>query len=216
MKNTAFFLLMIASWACSEVQKGYELPVMGRSQIVEREVDGQTVYDTIPHMIGDFQFVDQDSSVITNATFSDKVYVADFFFTSCPTICPLMKQQMLRIYDAYEDNPEVALLSHTIDPEYDTVALLKNYARGLGVATEKWHFVTGDQDEIYDIGEKSYLSVMAEDDQAPGGYIHSGALILVDKDRRIRSVLDGTKPDQVDIMISDIKRLLDEYTKDEG
>ena len=211
MKRLGYLGLVLMMWGCSEVQKAYELPVMGRTQIVEREVDGETTYDTIPHTIGSFEFMDQDSTVITNATFDGQVYVADFFFTSCPTICPIMKKQMLRIYEAYEDNPEVALLSHTIDPEHDTIPLLKTFADGLGVQSSRWHFVTGDQDEIYDLGEKSYMSVMAEDDQAEGGFVHSGAIILVDKDRRIRSVLDGTKPEQVDVMIGDIERLLKEY-----
>lgn len=203
------FLAMLI--ACGEVKKSYELPVIGRKEVVEREVDGKTIKDTVYHTIANFSFVNQDSAVVTNDTFEDKVYVADFFFTSCPTICPIMKQQMLRIYSAYENNPQVALLSHTIDPTYDTVALLHDFADRLGVSSNKWHFVTGDQDEIYDIGEKSYLSVMAEEEGAPGGYIHSGAIILVDKDRRIRSVMDGTVPEQVDVMIGDIQRLLDEY-----
>ncbi len=204
-------ILLVTLITCGEVKKTYELPIIGRSEVVEREVDGKTVYDTVYHTIDDFSFVDQDSASVTNATFDNKVYVTDFFFTSCPTICPIMKQQMLRIYQAYENNPQVALLSHTIDPKFDTVALLRDFADRLGVSSDKWHFVTGDQDEIYDLGEKSYLSVMAEEEGAPGGYIHSGAIILVDKERRIRSVMDGTVPEQVDVMISDIQRLLDEY-----
>ena len=214
MNRTLCFALVVALFACDEVKKSYELPILGRSEVVEREVEGKIEYDTIPHTIANFRFVNQDSTVVTNATFENQVYVADFFFTSCPTICPIMKQQLLRVYEAYEDNPQVALLSHTIDPKHDTVALLKNFSESLGVRSDKWHFVTGDQDEIYDIGEKSYLSVMAEDEEAPGGFIHSGAIILVDKDRRIRSVMDGTKPDQVTVMISDIQRLLNEYAED--
>lgn len=204
-------ILLMVLIACGEVQQTYELPIIGRSEVVEREVEGKMVYDTIYHTIADFRFINQDSAIVTNATFEDKVYVTDFFFTSCPTICPIMKQQMLRIHEAYKDNPQVALLSHTIDPTFDTVALLRDFADRLGVSSNKWHFVTGNQDEIYDIGEKSYLSVMAEEEGAPGGYIHSGAIILVDKDRRIRSVMDGTVPEQVDVMIGDIQRLLDEY-----
>ncbi|MDW3197577.1 MAG: SCO family protein [Cytophagales bacterium] len=204
-------ILLVILIACGEVKQKYELPIIGRSEVVERDVDGKTIYDTVYHTIDDFRFVNQDSAIVTNATFEDKVYVTDFFFTSCPTICPIMKQQMLRIHEAYKDNPQVALLSHTIDPKYDTVALLKDFSEKLGVSSDKWHFVTGDQDKIYDIGEKSYLSVMAEEEGAPGGYIHSGAIILVDKERRIRSVMDGTVPEQVDVMIADIQRLLDEY-----
>lgn len=213
MNRILSFALLLALISCDKVKKTYELPVLGRSVVVEREEAGGVVYDTIPHTIANFEFVNQDSMIVTNTTFEGQVYVADFFFTSCPTICPIMKQQLLRIYEAYEQNPEVAILSHTIDPKHDTVALLKNFSESLGVRSDKWHFVTGDQDEIYDIGERSYLSVMAEDEEAPGGFIHSGAIILVDKDRRIRSVLDGTKPEQVDVMISDIQRLLDEYAE---
>jgi len=210
-KNLDILILLFVLLSCAEVKNAHKLPVLGRPEIVEREENGQTIYDTIPHTINDFAFVNQDSSLVTNETFEDQVYVADFFFTSCPTICPIMKKQMLRIYAAYEDSTNVALLSHTIDPEYDTVGLLSEYAGNLGVSSEKWHFVTGDQDDIYEIGETSYLSVMAEDDAAPGGFIHSGALILVDKDRKIRSIADGTVPEQVDLLIKDIALLLKEY-----
>ena len=185
-----------------------ELPILGNKKFVDKEVNGEVVKDTIYHTIRDFAFVDQDSSLVTNETFSDQIYVADFFFTSCPTICPLMKQQMLRVYEAYENESEVAILSHTIDPKHDTVAVLKDFAEKLGVKTEKWHFVTGNKDSIYDIGETSYLVVANEDENAPGGYIHSGAFLLVDKQRRIRGVYDGTIPEQVDILINDIGRLI--------
>lgn len=205
---SAFILLLIG---CTEVKNSFELPVLGRPEIVEKEVNGEVVYDTIPHKIRDFSFVNQDSSIVTNETFEDKIYVADFFFTSCPTICPTMKQQMLRVYNKYKDHSEVAILSHTIDPEYDTVALLKDYAERLGVTSDTWHFVTGDRDEIYDIAEESYLSIANEDETAPGGFVHSGAFILIDKEGRIRGVYDGTIPEQVDILIKDIQRLLNSY-----
>ena len=117
---------------------------------------------------------------------------------------------MLRIYDEYESNPEVAILSHTIDPKHDTVAVLRDYAERLGVSSTKWHFVTGDQDDIYEISESSYMVTAAEDSNEPGGYIHSGAFLLVDKERRIRGVYDGTVPEQVDLLIKDINRLLKE------
>jgi protein SCO1/2 len=200
-------------FACTEVKDSFELPVLGRSKVVEKEVNGEITYDTVQHKIAAFSFVNQDSVVITNETFSSKIYVADFFFTTCPTICPVMKQQMLRVYEVHKDNPEFAILSHTIDPEYDTVALLNDYASRLGVSSSTWHFVTGDKDEIYDIAEESYLSIADEDESAPGGFIHSGAFILIDKEGRIRGVYDGTIPEQVDVLIKDIDRLLDSYKK---
>lgn len=208
MKQISLIILVISIIAaCGEVKSSYELPILGRKEIVEKEVNGEMIKDTIFHTIAPFQFVDQDSTIITNATFHNQVYVADFFFTSCPTICPVMKQQMLRIYEEYLNDPEVAILSHTIDPKHDTVAVLKDFSEKLGVESSKWHFVTGSQDDIYEIGETSYMVVANEDESAPGGYIHSGAFLLVDKKGRIRGVYDGTVPEQVDILINDIKRL---------
>ena len=208
-------LLALIVWGCTEVKNHFELPVLGRPQIVEREVDGEIVYDTIPHKIASFAFVDQDSVWITNETFKDKIYIADFFFTSCPTICPIMKQQMLRVYKVYKDDPRVAIISHSIDPEYDTVALLHDYAARLGVSSDTWHFVTGDKDAIYDLAETSYMVVANEDESAPGGFIHSGAFLLVDPKGQIRGVYDGTIQEQVDLLIKDIDRLLKSTYPDE-
>lgn len=204
---TLVTITFLIALGCNEVKSSYELPIYGQKEYVEREVNGKTVTDTLYHTIAPFEFVDQDSSIITNATFNNQVYVADFFFTSCPTICPVMKQQMLRVYEAYKNDPKVAILSHSIDPTHDTVAVLHDFAEKLGVESSKWHFVTGDQDEIYDIGETSYMVVANEDEEAAGGYIHSGAFLLVDKKGRIRGVYDGTVPEQVDVLINDIKRL---------
>ncbi len=200
MKKLYFFAVILV--ACTE-GKDTSLPFYGN-----------TIYegnDTIYHTVADFKLVDQDSSWVTNETFKDQVYVSDFFFTSCPTICPKMKTQMLRIYEKFENNEQVAILSHTIDPNYDKVALLHDYASRLGVKSSKWKFVTGDQDYIYELGEKSYMVMANQDPNAPGGFIHSGAFLLVDKGRRIRGVYDGTLPDQVAILMKDIDKLLSEY-----
>lgn len=211
------FLLSASVIACisntEKANSSASLPYLGRHDYVEKTVNEQTIVDTLYHKVADFQFVDQDSSIITPTTFEDKIYVTDFFFTSCPTICPVMKTQMLRVYEAYKDNDEVALLSHTIDPQYDTVALLHDYAERLGVSSDKWHFVTGEKDKIYEMGLKSYMVTAMEDEEEPGGFIHSGAFILVDKEKHIRGMYDGTQPDQVDLLIKDIKKLLDEVHK---
>ncbi len=211
MKIRISILISLIVVSCSEVKNNFKLPVLGRPQIIEKNLDGTIVKDTVPHTIAQFNFVDQDSSIITNETFKDQIYVADFFFTSCPTICPTMKQQMLRVYNEYLENPTVAFLSHTIDPEYDTVALLNDYATRLGVDSEKWHMVTGDKDAIYDIAETSYMVVADDDPSAPGGYIHSGAFLLIDKERQIRGIYDGTKVDDVNLLIKDISWLLSSY-----
>ncbi|MDH4091196.1 MAG: SCO family protein [Cyclobacteriaceae bacterium] len=180
-------------------KKESPLPIFG-----EQEVVGT---DTVYHTIADFKFVDQDSIEVTNETFSGRIYVADFFFTSCRTICPIMKTQMLRVYDSIQNDPSVLLLSHTIDPEYDTVGLLHDFAERLGVKSDKWHFVTGNKEDIYKIAQTSYFSTALEDKTEPDGFIHSGAFLLIDKQRRIRGKYDGTKEEDVNRLLGDIQRL---------
>lgn len=191
---TSCFLLLAS---CTPKEK--PLPIFG-----ERELVGK---DTVYHTIANFKFVDQDSSIITNKTYQDKIYVADFFFTSCRTICPIMKTQMVRVYEATKEMPDVLLLSHTIDPEYDTVALLHDFAERLGVESKRWHFVTGVKDSIYKIAQISYFATAMEDTSEPDGFIHSGAFLLIDKKGRIRGKYDGTKEEEVNQLIIDIKRL---------
>lgn len=198
---TLLTILIIVS--CGQSKNNDQLPFYGNTIYEEK--------DTIYHTIQEFTLVDQDSNLVANETLADQIYVADFFFTSCPTICPKMKQQMLRVYDKFKNEDDFIIVSHTIDPEYDTVALLRDYAQRLGVKSDKWKFLTGDKDDIYDLAETSYMSIADEDPDAPGGFIHSGAFLLVDKDRRIRGIYDGTVPEQVDILMLDIEKLLKEY-----
>ncbi len=207
--------LAIAISSCTGGGQEKSLPILGSREIQEKQVDGKLVIDTVYHTIPAFKFVDQDSAWVTEKTVEDKIYVTDFFFTTCPTICPLMKNQMMRIYDKYENNPEVVLLSHSIDPVYDSVKILKDFADKLGVKTEKWHFVTGKKEDIYSLGEKSYMVTAQEDENEPGGYIHSGAFILVDKDRRIRGFYDGTVREDVDRLMQDMDILLASYSNNQ-
>lgn len=169
--------------------------------------------DTIYHQIRDFAFTDQDSQLITNDYFDGKIYIADFFFTSCPTICPKVKAQMLRVYDKYQDDERVLLLSHTIDPRRDTVDRLKKYAIGLGADDPKWRFVTGDRDSIYAM-TPDYLSIANVAPESPGGFDHSGWILLIDKDRHLRAYADGTKAEKVDVFLKQIDRLLAEYEQE--
>ena len=170
----------------------------------------ELVYPTIPT----FQFTNQDSVSVTDKDFAGKIYVADFFFVTCPTICPIMKKNMLKVYEAFKDSDDVRILSHTIDPNHDTPAVLKQYAKDLGVTGPMWQFVTGDREKIYDIGENHYLVTAGVDSTAPGGYIHSGAFVLIDKEKHIRGQYDGTTDEGTNKLIADIKRLRDEYKND--
>ncbi len=197
----SFSIVAIATFivlgACTK--KNEKLPIFG-----EREMKGA---DTVYHTIAPFAFVDQDSAIVTNETFKGKIYVADFFFTTCRTICPIMKTQMKRVYEATAQDPDVVILSHTIDPEYDTVQLLHEYANMLGVSSDRWHFVTGVRDSIYKIAQTSYFVTAAEDKTEQDGFIHSGAFLLIDKKQRIRGKYDGTKQPDVDRLIADIAKL---------
>lgn len=197
---TASVLFILSILSCERSPE--RLPVIGEINIIGND----TIYHTIP----DFSFVDQDSNIVTKETFSDKIYIADFFFISCPTICPKVKAQMKRVYDNYQDDERIMFLSHTVDTKYDTVPALKQYADKLGIDHRKWKFVTGVKEEIYSIAN-DYFSVAMEDVNAPGGYDHSGRLLLIDKDFRIRSFCDGTQSAEVNDFIDDISILLNEY-----
>lgn len=196
-----FVLVLIG---CKEKE---ELPIYGHRDYVKKEVNGKTVVDTVFHTIPSFTFINQDSTVITEALFKDKLYISDFFFTSCPTICPKVKAQMLRIYEKYENNPNVVLISHSIDTKYDTPAVLKKFADKLDIDSKRWHLVTGERDDIYGIA-KQYFIAAAEDANSPGGYTHSGGLVMVDKRKHVRGVYDGTEPDEVTQLLVDMDRLL--------
>lgn len=201
MKSGLFkFLIFLAAgslWQCTINDR--PLPIFG-----ERYFDGK---DTVYHTIAPFSLLDQDSSIITNSELEGKIYVADFFFTSCRTICPKMKVQMKRVYDAIEGMDDVVILSHTIDPEYDNVTRLNKFSSRIGVKSDKWHFLTGSKDSIFRLAQTSYYATAMEDESEPDGYVHSGAFLLVDRKGRLRGKYDGTVPEETDRLIGDIKKL---------
>jgi len=207
MRIPVLLVLLIGmglSGGCFSRAGNEPLPVLGNKEMV----NGDTVYHTIP----DFSFLNQDSQVVNNETFAGKAYVVDFFFTHCPTICPKVARQMLRIHDRFEDEDRLLLLAHSIDPKRDTVGQLKMYATALGVESSKWHFVTGEKDKLYAIAD-DYFSIAIENPDVPGGFDHSGRIILVDPQRRVRSFCDGTDPESVDRFMEDIETLLSEMKK---
>ncbi|SHN15121.1 protein SCO1/2 [Cyclobacterium lianum] len=214
MKTNLRFIIpaiFILCWtACQNKEKSNDsLPILGHRHVADHTDSGMVKGDTVYHTIANFEFINQEGDTITRKHVEGKVYVADFFFTSCPTICPIMKKEMLRVYEAFNDQPDFKILSHTIDPEYDTVALLKDYAARLGIENAStWNFLTGDQEKIFEIGQTSYLTTAMTDKTEPGGFLHTGAFLLIDRQGRIRGVYDGTKATQVDQLINDIPKLL--------
>lgn len=211
MKNSPFYwtrnlwvfsLSLLLFFSCGSGKQ--ELPILSH----QVEKDGELVYKTIPA----FSFINQDSQVVSSETFEEKAYVVDFFFTSCPTICPKLAQQMLKIHDHFKAEPNLALLSHTIDPKRDTVAKLAHYANNLGVKSDRWHFVTGEKADLYDIAD-DYFNIVIENADVPEGIDHSGRLVLVDQQKHIRAFCNGTDPAEVDQFIVKIEQLLAEEKK---
>lgn len=186
------------------------LPILGAREAVSKEVNGAVVIDTVYKTIPAFSFLNQDSVEITGDTFENSIYIADFFFTSCPSICPIMHRNMLKIYDKYKGNNELMFLSHSIDFKYDTPSVLKAYAEKLGAAGNQWQFASGSKESIYGIAA-DYMVFAAEDDAVAGGYEHQGWFVLIDKDKRVRGAYDGTDDEQVAQLLKDIPVLLAEY-----
>lgn len=205
---TGLLSFIILFTACTSNER--RLPIYGERTPVERQIDGQQVVDTNYHTIPDFNFLNQDSVPLTQEFFKDKIYVANFFFTHCPSICPTMQRNLLKAYEKYKDNNQIAFLSHSIDFKYDSPSVLKDYARKLGVIDDKWQFVTGSKASIYGISE-DYMVYTKEDANAPGGYDHQGYLVIIDPDKRIRGAYDGTDEEQVSKLLDDIDVLLEEY-----
>lgn len=165
-----------------------------------------------------FQFVDQNSDTITNVTYSGKVYVAEFFFTTCPSICPIMNQNMLKVQDAFQDNTGVGVASFSINPEYDTPEILKKYAQGYGINHPNWHLLTGNRKAIYSLANEGFNLYVGEAPEVEGGFEHSGFFALIDQEGRIRSRMDefgnpiiyydGLEEASIQILIEDIEKLL--------
>ncbi|GGI26064.1 SCO family protein [Pedobacter mendelii] len=197
--------------SCKQEKK---LPFYGeRHAETSTSADGSEKVDTVYQTIPNWSFLNQDSVVTTNKVTDGKIYIADFFFTSCTTICPTMHRNLITVYNEFKTNPDVMFVSHTIDFKYDKPSVLKKYAQKLGVDGAKWQFLYGSKDSVYTLAEKNYLVAVGEDSTAKDGYIHQGYLVLIDKDRRIRGAYDGTKKDQVEQLKKDILVLLAEYKK---
>ncbi|MFD1143234.1 SCO family protein [Larkinella insperata] len=210
LKNSIRVAVLTFFAACSSSEN--RLPILGERDTVSKVVDGETVTDTVYYQIPPFQFVNQDSLPISDKTYDGKIYVTDFFFVTCPTICPKMKTQMKRVYDKFKGNSDVMFLSYTIDPRHDTPAVLKEFATNLGITGNQWQFATGPKEEIFKTG-KSYMVVAQEDAGAPGGLLHSGHFVLVDKEKHVRGMYDGTTEEGADKLMTDINKLLAEYQK---
>ena len=187
------------------------LPVYQPADFNPELVDSTLTHVKKYHTIADFSLINQNGKVVTQDDYKDKIYVADFFFTTCPTICPIMTKNMAEIQKEILDDEDVLLLSHSVTPVIDSVAQLKKYALEKGVVDTKWNLVTGDKKQIYELARKSYLAVKTDGDGGPFDMIHTENFILVDKERRIRGTYDGTNPEEIQELLADLKILKDSY-----
>lgn len=183
------------------------LPVFQPAMVNEEMVDSTIQHQRKFHKIADFKLTNQNGKIITQADYEGKIYVADFFFTTCQTICPIMTDHMYQIQKEIMDDDEVMLLSHTVTPEIDTVAQLKRYAKLKGVNDAKWNLVTGDKEQIYRLARKSYLAVKTDGNGDAYDMIHTENFMLIDKKRQIRGFYDGTNPDDIERLLEDLKIL---------
>jgi len=166
-----------------------KLPLIGPKAAVQNNEGG---YDTIYHQIPYFEFTNQDGETVTRDDLLGKIYITDFFFATCPTICPRMAGNMKYLQDKFKDKKDLRFISITVNPEHDNVEVLKEYADMVHADTESWSFLTGDKDKIYDLALKGFFASVGEDEVAPGGFLHTQYFVLVDKKGHIRGLFDGT------------------------
>lgn len=162
------------------------------------------------HTINDFELINQNGKTITQEDYKNKIYVADFFFTTCQSICPVMTKNMAYVQEKIMNDDDIMLLSHTVTPEIDTVAQLKRYAIEKGVNDTKWNLVTGDKKQIYDLARKSYMAVKSTGDDNYG-MIHTENFVLIDKEKRVRGTYDGTNKEEIEELLKDIQKLKASY-----
>ncbi|MBT6745899.1 MAG: SCO family protein [Flavobacteriales bacterium] len=198
-----FFILVLPSliyvFLANGVHRHESLPFIGEYSIVNG--------DTVQHTIADFSFTNQFGETITQDSLFGDIIIADFFFSTCGGICPEMSKQMMVVQENFRDINDIKILSHTVNPEFDNVDVLRDYAEQYGAMKGKWHFVTGDKEQLYKMGVNSYLIPTQEDVLAPGGFLHSEMFVLIDRQQHIRGFFDGTNSNQVRDLINAVKFL---------
>lgn len=215
-KNRRFLIFFFVIFSIVFIAIAYKLlspkkslPIYNPAMVNPTLVDSTIQHVAKDHKIADFAFVNQNGDTITHNTFKDKIYVADFFFTTCPTICPIMKDNMVILQNKIKDLKDVMLLSHTVMPDIDSVSVLKAYAKKKGVDDNIWHLVTGNKKDIFYIARQSYLAVETDDSDELYDMVHTENFVLVDKKRQVRGFYDGTKIEEINRLYEDILFLLD-------
>tara|TARA_S200000501_G_scaffold174775_1_gene164481 strand:+ start:57 stop:686 length:630 start_codon:yes stop_codon:yes gene_type:complete len=205
-KKDLIYILIVVFISCNQDSKK-QLPIYNPVDFNPKLVDKSMRDINKNHTVSDFNLINQNGSLITSKDYKNKIYVVDFFFTSCPSICPIMTNNMLKIQDEFIDNNEVMLLSMSVTPEIDNVEILKQYAVDKGVIDSKWNITTGQKKHIYELARKSYFAVLEQGDGGLQDFIHSPNFILVDNKKQIRGIYDGTVENEISRLIKDINVL---------
>ncbi len=214
-RYTLFFLVFFSAvsvpvfYHLLSVEK--RLKIYNPIDINPRLVDSTVKHIQKNHTIANFQLINQNGDTITQQAYAGKIYVADFFFTRCQTICLAMAYNMSELQTVFKDDTDIQFLSHSVTPVMDSVPVLKAYALNKGVIDGKWHVTTGNKKHIYDLARKSYFAVLEEGDGGVDDFIHTENFILIDKERRIRGIYDGTDREKMQQIIKDIALLKKEY-----
>ena len=194
----------------NEVKQERVLPILGQRDVEYKVVNGQEKMDTLYHTIREFHYLNQDSVPIKSETMKGKIWISDFFFTHCPTICPPMTSQMKRLNNNLSDlSGEIQFMSFSIDPERDTPSRLREYIKAHEIGALNWHFFTGNEQETHQLGIESFLVHAGTDDTQPGGFAHGDIFTLVDREGRVRGIYHGTEQEDVDKLEKDIRKLLE-------
>ncbi|RTY70446.1 MULTISPECIES: SCO family protein [unclassified Flavobacterium] len=201
------FSAVVLSLFYSALKPKKTLPIFNPSDVNPELVDSTIQYKSKYHTIADFSFVNQNGKTITQKDYEGKIYVADFFFTTCGSICPKMSTNLSDIQKVFANDPKVKLLSHTVFPETDSVPVLKAYAKKYKVDASKWNLVTGDKKEIYEMARKSYLAVKLGEPSELYDMVHTENFVLVDTKKRVRGFYDGTNKEDMKRLIDDIRFL---------
>ena len=216
MKNIWLFIFIIIVlfgilvWI-NFTPKTITLPILNPEDIDPNLIDTTLVFGNHDHRIPDFKFQNQEDRIITQDEFSNKIYVANFFFTTCPSICPTLMKHTKLIQDEFIDDGNILLISHTVYPEHDSVQVLNAFAELNGINSEKWHLVTGKKHDIYELSRKGYFAISYDSSREKDAFIHTENVILIDKERRIRGIYTGTRLHEINRLIEDIYILKKEY-----
>lgn len=220
MKNKFLILAVLVLSIVSCQKSSKKLAYVGVKIETNYDDNGKLIIDTLKHKIPDFALINQDNDLVTNEKLKGKIYVADFFFTTCPSICKTMSGNMVELQKMMSGTNDFHIVSHSVNPEFDSPKVLRDYAEKMGAKTTNWDFLTGEKEAIYSLGLKGYFAEAEESELAPGGFLHTENFVLVDRLGYIRSrvdangnvkaVYDGTNSEDVKLLYQDIKTLLKE------